>query len=76
VATRRWSTVIAHAWLHLFGVPEGLVAIPMAQPATSYHVGLLLPDTDPQPILVQAFTEIATSVDMEGRLGAILASYT
>ena len=76
VATRRWSTVIAHAWLHLFGVPDGLVAIPMAQPATSYHVGLLLPDTDPQPILVQAFTETATSVDMEGQLGAILASYT
>lgn len=76
VATRHWSTVIAHAWLHLFGVPEGLRAIPMAPPAVSHHVGLLLPDTDPQPILVQAFLATATGVDMESRLGAILARYT
>jgi DNA-binding transcriptional LysR family regulator len=76
VATRRWSTVIAHAWLHLFGVPDGLRAIPMATPPVSFHVGLLLPDTDPQPILVQAFLDTATTVDMEARLGAILAKYT
>lgn len=76
VATRRWSTVIAHAWLHLFGVPEGLRAIPMADPSVRFHVGLLLPDTDPQPILVQAFLDTATGVDMEARLGAILARYT
>ena len=76
VATRHWSTVIAHAWLHLFGVPDGLRAIPMTAPPVSFHVGLLLPDTDPQPILVQAFLETATTVDMEARLGDILATYT
>lgn len=76
VATRRWSTVIAHAWLHLFGVPEGLRAIPMATPPISHHVGLLLPDTDPQPILVQAFLDTATNVDLEAELGEILARYT
>ena len=48
----------------------------MAPPAVSHHVGLLLPDTDPQPILVQAFLATATGVDMESRLGAILARYT
>jgi DNA-binding transcriptional LysR family regulator len=62
-ATGRWSTVVAHTWLHLFGVPDGLRAIPMVEPATSVHVGLLLPDTDPQPILVQAFLEVATRLD-------------
>ncbi len=24
VATRRWSSIIAHAWLHLFGVPASM----------------------------------------------------
>lgn len=76
VATRRWSTVIAHAWLHLFGVPAGLRAIPMASPPVSFHVGLLLPDTEPQPILVQALLDVATSVDLETQLGKILARYT
>jgi DNA-binding transcriptional LysR family regulator len=74
VATRRWSTIVAHAWLHLFRVPDGVRAIPMAPPANAPHVGLILPDTDPQPILVQAFLEVAAQVDLEQRLDELLAA--
>ncbi|WP_440072708.1 LysR substrate-binding domain-containing protein [Streptosporangium sp. OZ121] len=29
VATHRWSSVIAHAWLHMFGVPDGMRVVGM-----------------------------------------------
>jgi hypothetical protein len=25
----RWSSVISHAWLHMFGVPEGMRVVPL-----------------------------------------------
>lgn len=68
VATRRWSTVIAHAWLHLFGVPEGMRVVPMARPRRAHHVGLVLAERDPEPMLARAFLTVATEVDLDGQL--------
>jgi hypothetical protein len=49
VATRRWSSVIAHAWLHLFGVPTGKRVVPLESPPRSPQIGLVvaagLPDS-------------------------------
>jgi DNA-binding transcriptional LysR family regulator len=76
VATGRWSTIIAHAWLHLFGVPDGARAIPMPDPGTQHHVGLVLPDTDRLPILVQAFADVADSIQLESQLADLVARFT
>lgn len=75
VATGRWSTVIAHAWLHLFGVPDGLRAIPMKSSSVVHHVGLLTADADLYPLVVQAFLDIATGLDIESELDAMLRGH-
>lgn len=71
VATRRWSTVISHAWLHLFGVPDGMHVVPMEEPERPYHVGLVYADRDPVPMLVRALLDTAGVVDMARELDAI-----
>ena len=71
VASRQWSTVISHAWLHLFGVPEGMHVVPMEDPERPYHVGLVYADRDPVPMLVQALLDTARVVDMARELDAI-----
>lgn len=75
VATRRWSTVIAQAWLHLFGVPDGMRAIPLHPLERPHHVGLVLADHEPQPMLAQAFVDVASQVDVAGTLGGLVEQH-
>jgi DNA-binding transcriptional LysR family regulator len=72
VATMRLSTIIVHAWLHMFGVPEGMRLVPLQRPQRSYHVGLVLADRDPEPMLARALLDIAHLVDMPGELNRAL----
>ena len=71
VASRQWSTVISHAWLHLFGVPDGMHVVPMEPPERPFHVGLVYADRDPVPMLTQALLDTAAVVDMASELDAI-----
>jgi len=64
----RLSTIIAHAWLHMFGVPEGMRLVPLERPQRSYQVGLVLADRDPEPMLARALLDIARLVDVSGEL--------
>jgi DNA-binding transcriptional LysR family regulator len=68
VDTMRLSTVIVHAWLHMFGVPEGMRLVPLQRPRRSYQVGLVLADRDPEPMLARALLDIAHLVDISGEL--------
>jgi DNA-binding transcriptional LysR family regulator len=68
VAAMRLSTIIAHAWLHMFGVPEGMCLVALERPQRSYQVGLVLADRDPEPMLARALLDIARLVDMPGEL--------
>ena len=72
VATRRWSSVIAHAWLYLFGVPEGMRVIPLERPRRSHQIGLVLADRDPQPMLASALLDIAHRADLQTDLDLLL----
>jgi DNA-binding transcriptional LysR family regulator len=72
LGTKRWSSVIAHAWLGLFGVPEGMRLVPMERPARNHHIGLVLADRDPGPSLVRALVDVAHRVDMGTALDDIL----
>jgi DNA-binding transcriptional LysR family regulator len=71
VATHRWSTVIAHAWLHFFGVPEGMRVVPMEPPAHSHRIGLVLPDREPVSLLARALLDVVREADLRGVLDAI-----
>ncbi|WP_239075690.1 LysR family transcriptional regulator [Planosporangium flavigriseum] len=72
VATHRWSSVVAHAWLYLFGVPEGMRVVPLERPRRSYHVGLVLADRDPGSIIARALVDVAHRVDVRGALDRLL----
>jgi DNA-binding transcriptional LysR family regulator len=72
VATHRWSTVIAHAWLQIFGVPEGMCVVPLERPERSYHVGLVLVERDPEPMMARALLDVALRVDVRGILAGLL----
>jgi len=63
-----WSSVMAHAWLHVFDVPDGMRAIPLVEPATTRTIGLVWPDRDPESILARALLEVAEGVDLERSL--------
>lgn len=76
VGTRRWSSVIAHAWLHQFGVPDGLRVVPLDQPPVPVPaVGLLRADRQPEAIMARALGEVAQTADLEGALRRVLHGY-
>lgn len=60
-----WSSVLAHAWLHVFDVPAGMRVIPLVAPTTTSTVGLVWPDRDPESILARALLDVAGAVDVE-----------
>ena len=76
VQTRRWSSVIAHAWLMVFGVPRGLQVVPMEPPGRAHHVGLVLADRDPEPMLAQALLKVAAELDLAAALDDLLRATT
>ena len=75
VGTHRWSTVIAHVWLHLFGVPAGMRVVPLEPPRHSPQVGLVLADRDPEPILAEALVQTAARLEIGQLLDALLAQH-
>lgn len=68
VDTMRLSTIIAHAWLHMFGVPDGMRIVPLERAQRSYQVGLVLADRFPEPMLARAMLDTSRLVDMPGEL--------
>lgn len=65
----RWSSVVAHAWLNLFPVPDGMVALPLVGPAATRGIGLVWLDRDPEPLLARALVEVAARAGLETALG-------
>jgi DNA-binding transcriptional LysR family regulator len=63
-----WSSVLAHAWLHVFDVPMGMRVIPLVAPTTTSTVGLVWPDRDPESILARALLDVAGQIDVERSL--------
>jgi hypothetical protein len=75
VATGRWSSVVAHAWLYLFGVPDGLKIVPLTRPRLTNQVGLVLADRDPEPMLARAMLDASHRVDMQAELDRLLEKF-
>ena len=75
VDAHRWSTVIAHAWLHMFGVPDGMRVVPMTDPGRSHQVGLVLADREPVSMLAQALVDVARTSDVRAALDALVRAH-
>ncbi len=63
-----WSAVMAHTWLHLFGVPSGMRAIPLVEPETTRSIGLVCSTATPEPLLARALLDVAAGLDLEAAL--------
>lgn len=66
VASMGLCSVVPHAWLPTFGVPEGLRAIPLPKPRRTHQVGLVLAGHGPESLLARALVEAARGVDLSG----------
>ena len=70
---RGWSSVMAHAWLSLFGVPEAMRAVPLVAPEVTHSIGIVVPDVEPLPPLADALVELALRLDLEGEVDRLVA---
>lgn len=75
VRTMGLSSVIAHAWLPMFGIPEGMRVVPLPRPARSHQVGLVFADRDPVPLLARATLDVARSVNIGQDLTRLLRGH-
>ncbi|MGW0949866.1 LysR substrate-binding domain-containing protein [Streptomyces sp. NPDC002623] len=71
----RWSSVISHAWLHMFGVPDGMRVVPLEGPAHGPRVGLVVARTEPASVLAQALVTVAREARVRDALDELLHSY-
>ena len=58
------SSVIPHAWLHGFRVPENARVLHLPQPHRDVHVGLVLPGHGPTSLLARALVDLATQTNL------------
>ncbi|MFG2549706.1 LysR family transcriptional regulator [Streptomyces sp. NPDC048581] len=63
VRAGQWASVVPHAWLHVFGVPAGMRAVPLVRPVRTERIGLVVPAREPVSVIGQAL------IDVVGRAG-------
>ncbi|MEU3985608.1 LysR family transcriptional regulator [Streptomyces sp. NPDC026672] len=71
----RWSSVISHAWLHMFGVPEGMRVVPLTGPAHGPRVGLVVARGEPGSVLAEALVTVARGAGVRDALDDLLHTY-
>ncbi|MFI1025265.1 LysR family transcriptional regulator [Streptomyces olivaceus] len=72
LSTGPWSSVVSHAWLHTFGVPEGKHVVRLTGPAHGPRVGLAVTDQHPQPPMVRALLAVARDAGIRESLTDLL----
>jgi len=75
VATHRWSTVISHAWLQMFGVPPGMRVVPLENPTRPPRIGLVIANRDPESIMARALLDVTHASDISAQLDEVLRGY-
>jgi DNA-binding transcriptional LysR family regulator len=72
VATRHLASIVAHTWLHAFGVPDGMCARPLREIRPRPVVGLVLPDGATPSVIADALADSLRDADMSDLLDASL----
>ena len=68
VATRRLPSIVAHTWLHAFGVPNGMCVRPLREIRPRPTVGLVLSERTPRSIIAEALANSLRDADLSGAL--------
>ncbi|MEU6577656.1 LysR family transcriptional regulator [Streptomyces sp. NPDC046805] len=64
VRTGRWASIVPHSWLHVFGVPDGMRAVPLVEPTRTMPIGLVTTSREPGPVMARALAETARATDV------------
>jgi DNA-binding transcriptional LysR family regulator len=59
VRTGQWASIVPYAWLHVFGVPHGMRAVPLVEPVHTVPIGLVVTAREPCPVMAGALLETA-----------------
>lgn len=68
VRTGHWASVVPRAWLHVFGVPPGMRAVPLVDPDHCVPVGLVVTARAPGSVMARALEEVARHTDVAAAL--------
>jgi DNA-binding transcriptional LysR family regulator len=68
VRSGRWSTVVPHTFVSLFGELRGVRTIPLTDPAASQSVGLVVTARDPLSPLARALMATMRTVDVPAQI--------
>ncbi|MEU3571997.1 LysR family transcriptional regulator [Kitasatospora sp. NPDC036755] len=71
VRTGRWASIVPYAWLHVFGVPRGMRAVPLAEPVHSAPIGLVTAAREPGSVMARALLEVARRTDVAAVLDTL-----
>ncbi|MGE0119612.1 MAG: LysR family transcriptional regulator [Dongiaceae bacterium] len=63
-----WSSVMPRTFLHIFGVPTGMRAIPLVEPSPTHEIGLVIADREPAPPIAQALMQAARKQKLQAIL--------
>jgi DNA-binding transcriptional LysR family regulator len=55
IKTGVWSSVLPHNFLWVFGVPPGMIALPLVDPVVTHTIGVVVRRQQPHSPLVEAF---------------------
>lgn len=78
LASGRWSSVISHAWLHMFGIPAGMRVVtvhPTDAVTHSPRVGLVVVAHERESPTVRALLEVAKGAKVREALDALLDAH-
>jgi DNA-binding transcriptional LysR family regulator len=64
VKTGSWATVVPAAWLHVFGVPSGMYAMPLTEPERAVPVGLVTLAREPGSVMARAVAAVGKATDL------------
>ncbi len=73
VRSGRWSSVMPQAVVDVLGVPEGLSAVPLVDPAVQHDIGLVISDRDPPTPMARALLAACASDAFQDQLGRVMA---
>ncbi|OEV11281.1 LysR family transcriptional regulator [Streptomyces nanshensis] len=77
LASGRWSSVISHAWLHMFGIPRGMRVVRLARDEAepSPAVGLVVTPHARESVMVRSLLNVAGGAGVRDALDALLEAH-
>lgn len=63
VCSGAWSAILPRSVLNLIGVPAGVQMLPLIEPAVAWALGLMVPQREPRPSMIDALLTEACSLN-------------